>query len=91
VTERRIKEDCLTGNGGGGVPVQASPFQVIKRYVMEKRSMDQYVTAAACQVLQEIFGVSLPRELRWRQVRAFYCLSLPMRGIVAGGWIGQPE
>jgi hypothetical protein len=53
----RIEEDCLAGNGGGGVPVPASPFQVIKRCVTEKRSRDQYVKAAACQVLQEIFGV----------------------------------
>ncbi|CAD6263239.1 unnamed protein product [Miscanthus lutarioriparius] len=53
----RIEEDCLAGNGGGGVPVPASPFQVIKRCVTEKRSKDQYVKAAACQVLQEIFGV----------------------------------
>ncbi|XP_062226024.1 uncharacterized protein LOC133924479 [Phragmites australis] len=52
----RIEEDCLDG-GGGGVPVPASPFQVIKRCVTEKRSKDQYVKAAACQVLQEIFGV----------------------------------
>ncbi|KAJ1271656.1 hypothetical protein BS78_06G143300 [Paspalum vaginatum] len=53
----RIEEDCLSGNGGGGVPVPASPFQVIKRCITEKRSKDQYVKAAACQVLQEIFGV----------------------------------
>ncbi|WVZ86207.1 hypothetical protein U9M48_033029 [Paspalum notatum var. saurae] len=53
----RIEEDCLSGNGGGGVPVPASPFQVIKQCITEKRSKDQYVKAAACQVLQEIFGV----------------------------------
>ncbi|KAG0526415.1 hypothetical protein BDA96_06G143900 [Sorghum bicolor] len=53
----RIEEDCLAGSGSGGVPVPASPFQVIKRCVTEKRSKDQYVKAAACQVLQEIFGV----------------------------------
>lgn len=53
----RIEEDCLAGNGGSGVPVPASPFQVIKRCVTERRSKDQYVKAAACQVLQEIFGV----------------------------------
>ncbi|KAL6650944.1 hypothetical protein ACP70R_009869 [Stipagrostis hirtigluma subsp. patula] len=53
----RIEEDCLAGGGGGGVPVPASPFEVIKRCVTEKRSKDQYVKAAACQVLQEIFGV----------------------------------
>jgi hypothetical protein len=55
----RIEEDCLAGDGacGGGVPVPASPFQVIKRCVTEKRSKDQYVKAAACQVLREIFGV----------------------------------
>lgn len=53
----RIEEDCLAGHGSGGVPVPASPFQVIKRCVTEKRSKDQYVKAAACQVLQEIFGV----------------------------------
>jgi hypothetical protein len=39
------------------VLVPASPFQVIKRCVTEKRSKDQYVKAAACQVLQEIFWV----------------------------------
>ncbi|CAL5026724.1 unnamed protein product [Urochloa decumbens] len=53
----RIEEDCLSGGDGGGVQVPASPFQVIKRCVTEKRSKDQYVKAAACQVLQEIFGV----------------------------------
>ncbi|KAL6903607.1 hypothetical protein ACP4OV_004420 [Aristida adscensionis] len=59
----RIEEDCLAGAGAGAgaggvpVPVPASPFQVIKRCVTEKRSKDQYVKAAACQVLQEIFGV----------------------------------
>lgn len=53
----RIEEDCLAGHGSGGVSVPASPFQVIKRCVTEKRSKDQYVKAAACQVLQEIFGV----------------------------------
>ncbi|XP_006652447.1 uncharacterized protein LOC102710115 [Oryza brachyantha] len=51
----RVEEDCLEGGGAAGVP--ASPFQVIKRCVTEKRSKDQYVKAAACQVLQEIFGV----------------------------------
>uniref|UniRef100_A0A0E0KS67 Uncharacterized protein n=1 Tax=Oryza punctata TaxID=4537 RepID=A0A0E0KS67_ORYPU len=51
----RAEEECLEGGGAGGVP--ASPFQVIKRCVTEKRSKDQYVKAAACQVLQEIFGV----------------------------------
>jgi hypothetical protein len=53
----RIEEHCLSGSAGGGVLVPASPFQVIKRCVTEKRSKDQYVKAAACQVLQEIFGV----------------------------------
>lgn len=53
----QIEEDCLSGNAGGGVPVPGSPFQVIKRCITEKRSKDQYVKAAACQVLQEIFGV----------------------------------
>ncbi|KAF0891760.1 hypothetical protein E2562_010955 [Oryza meyeriana var. granulata] len=51
----RVEEECLEGGGAGGVP--ASPFQVIKRCVTEKKSKDQYVKAAACQVLQEIFGV----------------------------------
>ncbi|GJN27205.1 hypothetical protein PR202_gb15204 [Eleusine coracana subsp. coracana] len=55
----RIEEDCLAGDGGGagGVPVPASPFQVIKRCVTEKRSKDQYIKAAACQVLREVFGI----------------------------------
>ncbi|CAN6249173.1 unnamed protein product [Urochloa humidicola] len=53
----RIEELCLSGGDGGGVQVPASPFQVIKRCVTEKRSKDQYVKAAACQVLHEIFGV----------------------------------
>jgi len=53
----RIEEAWLAGNGREGVPVPASPFQVIKQCVTEKRSKDQYVKAAACQVLQEIFGV----------------------------------
>uniref|UniRef100_A0A0D9W6K4 Uncharacterized protein n=1 Tax=Leersia perrieri TaxID=77586 RepID=A0A0D9W6K4_9ORYZ len=51
----RIEEECLEAGGAGGVP--ASPFQVIRRCVTERRSKDQYVKAAACQVLQEIFGV----------------------------------
>ncbi|KAG8082485.1 hypothetical protein GUJ93_ZPchr0014g46603 [Zizania palustris] len=55
VDDVRIEEQCLDDGGAGGVPV--SPFQVIKRCVTEKRSKDQYVKAAACQVLQEIFGV----------------------------------
>ncbi|XP_047074844.1 uncharacterized protein LOC124684612 [Lolium rigidum] len=50
-----IEEECLAEGGAGGVP--ASPFQVIKRCVTEKKSKEHYVKSAACQVLQEIFGV----------------------------------
>uniref|UniRef100_A0ACD5V403 Uncharacterized protein n=1 Tax=Avena sativa TaxID=4498 RepID=A0ACD5V403_AVESA len=50
-----IEEECLANGGAGGVP--ASPFQVIKRCLTEKRSKEHYVKSAACQVLQEIFGV----------------------------------
>jgi hypothetical protein len=53
----RIEEDCLASDGNRVVPVPASPLQVIKRCVTEKRSKDQYVKAAACLVLREIFGV----------------------------------
>lgn len=79
----RIEEDCMSGSAGGGVLVVTSPFQVIKRCVTEKRSNDQYVKAAACQVLQEIFGVGFYGHLlalqRRRRVRAFSCFSLGMR------------
>ncbi|XP_044966977.1 uncharacterized protein LOC123427088 isoform X2 [Hordeum vulgare subsp. vulgare] len=50
-----IEEQCLAEGGAGGVP--ASPFQVIKRCITEKKSKDHYVKSAACQVLREIFGV----------------------------------
>ncbi|CAM0904072.1 unnamed protein product [Alopecurus aequalis] len=50
-----IEEECLAEGGAGSVP--ASPFQVIKRCVTEKKSKEHYVKSAACQVLQEIFGV----------------------------------
>ncbi|XP_037486135.1 uncharacterized protein LOC119364728 [Triticum dicoccoides] len=50
-----IEEQCLAEGGAGGVP--ASPLQVIKRCITEKKSKDHYVKSAACQVLREIFGV----------------------------------
>jgi hypothetical protein len=70
----RIKEDCLADNGGGGVPIPASPFQVIKWCVTEKRSTNHYRKSAACQILQEIFGVGFyghllagKRAMAWRR------------------------
>lgn len=57
----RIEETCLADGGAGGVP--ASPFQVIKGCVTEKKSKDEYVKSAACQVLQEIFGVGFHGHL----------------------------
>uniref|UniRef100_A0A453CAF8 Uncharacterized protein n=1 Tax=Aegilops tauschii subsp. strangulata TaxID=200361 RepID=A0A453CAF8_AEGTS len=50
-----IEEQCLAEGGAGGVP--ASPLQVIKGCITEKKSKDHYVKSAACQVLREIFGV----------------------------------